>query len=47
MSVTAEPVAGYGSGDKDMRKRHPCLTRRGGPTRFIVAPWSAFVRRGR
>jgi hypothetical protein len=29
MSVTTEPAAGYGSGDKDKRKAHPCLTRRG------------------
>jgi hypothetical protein len=47
MSVTAEPAAGYGSGDKGKQKTHPSLTRRGGRTCFIVAPWNAFVRLGR
>ncbi len=47
MSVAAKPAAGYGSGDKDKRTAHPCLTRRGGASRFIVGPRSAFVGRGR
>jgi hypothetical protein len=47
MSVTAEPAAGYGSGDKDKQRTHPCLP--GAKVRLAssLAPGAPSFGRGR